>query len=172
MRRGFMKLLRNPDFCYFHPVQLHPEHSLWVLQQWFADCGAQLLVECKMSYIGLWSFKFKKRNNLRQGTNYQSILSFNKGKLRSSYFRYKYSLYTQTVNWLTVLSFKKIIFNALNQKDLSLGIPGGPVIRTRRLHCHGPDSAPGRGTKIPQAMWREENPKDVCKAPSKAALSY
>lgn len=63
MRRGFMKLLRNPDFCYFHPVQLHPEHSLWVLQQWFADCGAQLLVECKMSCIGLWSFKFKKRNN-------------------------------------------------------------------------------------------------------------
>lgn len=83
-------------------------------------------------------------------------------------------MYTQTANWLTVLSFKKkkLFLNALNQKDLSPGIPGGPVVRTRRLHCHGPDSAPGRGTKIPQAMWREENLKDVSKAPSKAALSY
>ena len=29
--------------------------------------------------------------------------------------------------------------------------PGRPVVRTLRFHCLG--SIPGRGTKIPQAMW-------------------
>ena len=61
MRRGFMALLRHPDFCYFHPVQLHPEHSFWVLQQWFADCGAQLLVDCQMSSVGCGHLNFKNR---------------------------------------------------------------------------------------------------------------
>ena len=32
--------------------------------------------------------------------------------------------------------------------------PGGPVVRTRRFHCHGPGSIPGWGSKILQAMWR------------------
>ena len=31
--------------------------------------------------------------------------------------------------------------------------PGGPVVRTRRFHCHGLGSIPGWGTKIPQAGW-------------------
>ena len=29
--------------------------------------------------------------------------------------------------------------------------PGGPVVRTRCFHCHGPGSIPGWGTKILQA---------------------
>ena len=30
--------------------------------------------------------------------------------------------------------------------------PGNPVVRTWHLQCHGLDSIPGPGTKIPQAM--------------------
>ena len=31
--------------------------------------------------------------------------------------------------------------------------PGVPVVRTQRSHCQNPGSVPGRGTKIPQAIW-------------------
>ena len=30
--------------------------------------------------------------------------------------------------------------------------PGGPVVRTQRFYCQSPDSIPGQGTNIPQAM--------------------
>ena len=33
------------------------------------------------------------------------------------------------------------------------GLPGCPVVSTGCFHCHGPDSTPDWGTKIPQAMW-------------------
>ena len=35
--------------------------------------------------------------------------------------------------------------------------PGGPVVRTWSVHCHGPGSVPGRGTKILQATWAKKN---------------
>lgn len=31
--------------------------------------------------------------------------------------------------------------------------PGGPVVRGRSFHCHGPGSAPGPGTEILHAAW-------------------
>ena len=38
-------------------------------------------------------------------------------------------------------------------------VPGGPVVRTWCFHCQGPDSIPGRGSKIPQAAWHGQNNK-------------
>ena len=48
--------------------------------------------------------------------------------------------------------------------------PGGPVVRT--LHFHGPGSIPGRGTKIPQAKFRDQkqNKTKNCLKPEKNVL--
>ena len=37
--------------------------------------------------------------------------------------------------------------------------PGGPVVRTRHFHRHGPGSTAGRGTKIPQAVCMDQKKK-------------
>ena len=41
------------------------------------------------------------------------------------------------------------------KKEGRAEFPVGPVVKTRCFHCCGPDSIPGRGTKIPQAMGRQ-----------------
>ena len=41
----------------------------------------------------------------------------------------------------------------------SRGFPRGPVARARHFHRHGPDSAPGQGTKLLQAMRCRPCPK-------------
>ena len=35
--------------------------------------------------------------------------------------------------------------------------PGGLVVRILGFNCHGPDSIPGWGTEIQQAMWHGQN---------------
>ena len=39
--------------------------------------------------------------------------------------------------------------------------PGSPVVRTQRVHCWGPGSIPGQGTKIPQAAWHGQKKKKI-----------
>ena len=35
--------------------------------------------------------------------------------------------------------------------------PGGPVVMARQLHCQRLGSIPGRGSRIPQAVWCSRN---------------
>ena len=42
------------------------------------------------------------------------------------------------------------LFKFLKVHQIKKGIPWCPVVRTRRLHCGGPDSIPGQGTKFLQ----------------------
>ena len=37
--------------------------------------------------------------------------------------------------------------------------PGGPVVRTRHIHCRGLGSIPGHRAKIPQAVWYDPKKK-------------
>ena len=41
-------------------------------------------------------------------------------------------------------------------KHYSREFSGGPVVRTQCFHCWDPGSAPGQGTKIPQAPWHSQ----------------
>ena len=45
--------------------------------------------------------------------------------------------------------------------------PGGPVVRSRRFHCGGLGSIPGRGTKILQAVWYGQKQKQKQKTQEK-----
>ena len=47
------------------------------------------------------------------------------------------------------------------EKELIMNweFPGGPVVRTPRLHCRGPGFNPWLGTKIPQAAWHSQKKK-------------
>ena len=49
-----------------------------------------------------------------------------------------------------------MVTDATAQLAFKIGIwelPGDPVVKTQHLHCRGPGSIPGGGTKIPQAAW-------------------
>ena len=45
------------------------------------------------------------------------------------------------------------------RKSMYREFPGSPMVRTQGFHCHGPGSIPGQGTKIPQAMWHDQEIK-------------
>ena len=55
----------------------------------------------------------------------------------------------QCVQWLKNIGFREF--------------PGDPVVRTWCFHCRGPDSTPGRGTRIPQAVQYDLNKKQTKK---------
>ena len=55
----------------------------------------------------------------------------------------------------TLLQFKK-------EREREFTVIYGPVIRTWRFYCWGPNPAPGQGTEIPQAeQHSQEKKKDV-----------
>ena len=77
--------------------------------------------------------------------------------MKQKYLNASPSLLIQHLHWDISVNAKEawIIPHRLSNTALiptCLEFPGGPVVKTQRFHCHSPDSIPGRGTKIPQAV--------------------
>ena len=55
----------------------------------------------------------------------------------------------------------KMSLRSDGQNSCPWEFPGGPVVRTVGFHCLGPDSIPGEGTEILQAV-QPKNPANLC----------